>query len=90
MKVLWLCQMPYEIFHTLHECLIMATQELGAFYKKQTTQVGTDELIPYLLLVVTKAFSLQYRADDFDKRLDGFKVRLLLCEHFSSVQIGMS
>lgn len=52
--------MPYEMFHTLHETVQMAMQELSEYYGKSATSIGANSLIPYLVLVVIKTFSLQY------------------------------
>jgi len=71
----------------------MAMQELSEHYQKSATQIGASSLIPYLVLVVIKAFKMQYQhgiTPKPDKRLDGFKIRLVLCEYFTAVQHSMS
>ncbi len=34
LKIIWLCQMPYEMFHTMHETVLMAMKELSDYYNK--------------------------------------------------------
>jgi hypothetical protein len=83
------------MYYTLHECAMMATDELSVYYKKPKQSFDAQTLLPYLVLVVTKAFHDIYSEGqmDFwvaDKRKDGFRVRLLLMEWFAVRAIGMS
>jgi hypothetical protein len=83
------------MYHCLHETAVMATEELSVFYKKPKHAFDAQTLLPYLVLVAVKAFHDVYCEGqmDFwvmDKRKDGFRVRLILMEHFTVHAIGMS
>jgi len=94
-KVIFKCQLPFEMYYTLHETAVMATEELSNYYSKPKNSIDAETLLPYLVLIVVKAFNDIYNDGqmDFwvmDKRKDGFRVRLLLMEHFTVHAIGMS
>jgi hypothetical protein len=112
-KLFFRCQLPFEMYHTLHETAVMATEELSLYYQKPKNTFDAQTLLPYLILVLLKSFSDLYAdtkpssdvsQDDqnqinldyqlpqspIDKHRDGFRVRLLLMEHFTVHAIGMS
>ena len=93
-KLMFKCQLPFEMFYTLHECALMATEELSEFYKKPKNSFDAQTLLPYLVLIVIKSFHDIYEGGQYsdwvmDKRKDGFTIRLLLMEHFTVHAIGM-
>ena len=91
--------MPYEMFFTLHEAVNAAMDEMSKFYNKPRNSFSADTLQPYLILVIAKTFHDLYFSKDtsepadtyiLDQRKDGFRVRLLLMEHFTAHSLGMS
>ncbi len=87
------------MFFSLHETVNAAMDELSDFYKKPRNSFSADSLQAYLILVIAKTFHDMYftknprePADVYitDQRKDGYRVRLLLMEHFTVHSLGMS
>jgi len=99
LKVLQRCQLPHEMFFTLHETAQVATQELSAFTNKKRNSVDADILVPYLVLVTITAFhelcspqaqTAQKKATEIDLGKEGFLVRMLAMEHFTLHRVSMA
>ena len=87
------------MFYTLHEAVNAAMDELSKFFNKPRNSFSADSLQPYLILVIAKTMHELYFSNDStdppdtyitDQRKDGFRVRLLLMEHFTAHSLGMS
>ncbi|TNV77955.1 hypothetical protein FGO68_gene5268 [Halteria grandinella] len=85
-KVFFRCQLPYEMFFTLHETMLMAAEELAIYLGKPKGTVDAQPLIKYVILVILQAREeLEQEGKPFN-----FMVRLMLMEHFTVKQLGMS
>ena len=42
LKIFWLCQLPYEMFFSLHETVNAAMDELAAFFNKTRNDFSAD------------------------------------------------
>ena len=51
------------MFHTLHETVIEATEELARHYQKTKSSFDAQALTAYLVLVLVKAFALQLNCE---------------------------
>lgn len=75
----------------------MATEELSQFHNKKRNAVDAEQLLPYLILVTVSAFHELYQQEKdkpnpyiIDRRTDGFRVRLILMEHFTIHRASMA
>lgn len=83
----------------------MATEEVSNFLNKKRNSVDADVLVPYLVLVTVTACHELYSpmtlehsdssipitsAYFLDPRTEGFRVRLLMMEHFSIHRASMA
>ena len=75
----------------------MATEELSSFHGKKRNVVDAENLLPYLVLVTVTAFHELYQMNKdkenpyiADRRTDGFRVRLILMEHFTVHRTSMA
>ena len=84
----------------------MATEEIATFMNKKRNQIDAELLVPYLVLVTVTAFHELYMTQKnqqlnhgssqtksqltLDPRMEGFRVRLLMMEHFSTHRASMA
>ena len=75
-----------NIQYTLHETILMATEELAAHLGKAKGTLDAHTLMTYVLVVILHTREeLEREGKEFN-----FSVRLLLMEHFTVRQLGMS
>jgi len=55
-RVLFQCQLPYEMRHVMHMTLQEASREVAAHLDKNTSEIDADTLLPYLSLVLVRGF----------------------------------
>eukprot|EP00347_Sterkiella_histriomuscorum_P000874 403374192 len=78
-KVFFRCQIPYEMFYTLNETLMMATEEYAQLTGKQRGQIDAFELKNYLVVIIIHARDqLEKEGKPFN-----FLARMLLMENFT-------
>ncbi|CDW91715.1 UNKNOWN [Stylonychia lemnae] len=78
-KVFFRCQIPYEMFFTLNETLMMATEEYAHLIGKSKSTIDAFALKNYLVLIIIHA------RDQLEKEEKQFNFlsRMLLMEHFA-------
>lgn len=96
LKVMHKCQLPHEMFYTVHETVMMATDELAEFHNTSKGAIDADQLVPYLILVLVTAFHDLYSENQdkpnpyiIEKNKDGFRIRLILMEYFTVHRASM-
>ena len=50
-------QLPYEMMFILGKTMKMIINELSFYYKKETKEIDTDTIIPYIVVVLIKAIT---------------------------------
>ncbi len=50
-------QLPYEMLFILGKTMKMMINELAFFFKKESKEIDTDTIIPYIVVVLIKAIT---------------------------------